>query len=132
MTIWKFFTFGGNWLFMFPLLAINLLIIYLIIRKIFDLFIKVSPDKKRLKRGLSEIIQLATFALFCGIFFQLIGLYQAMGAIEEAGSISQGVLAGGLRFSMTTTLYGAFIFCFSVIPWFFLKQRYLKLSTDLE
>lgn len=114
------------------LLLLNLCIIYFIIRKVIDFYVKVPEDKNKLKNGLSEILHLSTFALFIGIFFQTIGLYMAMEGIEKMGSVSQAMLAGGLKVSFITTLYGMFIFAFSGIVWFILSLRYKKLSGNTD
>jgi heme/copper-type cytochrome/quinol oxidase subunit 2 len=53
---------------------------------------------------------IALFALVFGILGQFIGLMAAFQAIEDAGDIPQGVLAGGLKISSYVTIYGLFIF----------------------
>jgi biopolymer transport protein ExbB/TolQ len=130
MWIIQIFIEGGYW-FMMTLLVIQLVIVYFIVRKIIDFFIKIPTDKTKLKKGLPEILQTATFALFAGILFQVIGLYQALEAIEQMGTIPTSMLAGGLKVSTITTLYGAYIFGVSSIIWFFLNQRYLRLIKNL-
>ena len=117
---------------MTPLLVINILIVYFVIRKVIDLYVDIKDDRKKLKKGLPEILQLATFALFFGIFSQIIGLYQAMQAIEQMGQISQAMLAGGLKVSFITTIYGMIIFSVSAVCWFFLNRRYRNLLDRLD
>jgi biopolymer transport protein ExbB/TolQ len=53
---------------------------------------------------------IAVFALVFGILGQLIGLLSAFQTLEEVGEVSQGILAGGLKISSYTTVYGIFIF----------------------
>ncbi|GAA5034076.1 hypothetical protein GCM10011506_27100 [Marivirga lumbricoides] len=62
-----------------------------------DKWIKINQD-------------LALFALVWGIFGQTIGLFGAFQAIEEVGEVLQALLAGGLKVSSYTTLYGLLIF----------------------
>ena len=50
-----------------------------------------------------------------GVFGTLIGLYDAFAAIESIGSVSQGILAGGLKVASTTTLYGLLVYIISRI-----------------
>lgn len=45
-----------------------------------------------------------------GLLAQVIGLYQAMSAIEMAGDISPSLLAGGFKVSMIAPTYGLVIF----------------------
>ena len=42
-------------------------------------------------------------------------LYDAFAAIENMGSVSQGILAGGLKVASTTTLYGLLVYIISRI-----------------
>lgn len=70
------------------------------------------------RHKLSYIKSLGLFTLVFGIFGQLLGLYQAFTAIEKAGGqISPALLAGGLKVSMITTLYGVVIFLLSYLIW---------------
>ena len=66
--------------------------------------------------------EMAIFAFIFGIFGQFIGLYEAFTAIEQAGMISPGVLAGGLKVSSITTLYGCLIFTLGWLMYFGLKS----------
>lgn len=59
--------------------------------------------------------QIGLFALFFGLLGQIIGLMGAFKAIEMAGDVSQGILAGGLFVSSLTTAYGMVIFLLSLI-----------------
>lgn len=70
------------------------------------------------------------FALVFGILGQLIGLYQAFIAIEQAGAISPALLAGGLKVSMITTLYGILIFLVSYLIWMTLDYMVTKSPTS--
>ena len=54
--------------------------------------------------------EIGLFALVWGILGQLIGLFAAFQAIEMVGEVSQGILAGGLKVSSYTTIYGLIVF----------------------
>jgi hypothetical protein len=63
--------------------------------------------------------ELGLLALATGILGQLLGLYDASTVLESfeetQGFIaSQGILAGGLKVSLTTTLYGLVIYIVSL------------------
>lgn len=58
------------------------------------------------------------FALVLGIFGQLLGLYQALTVIEQAGDISPALIFGGLKISMIAPIYGMIIFLISLVLWF--------------
>lgn len=67
------------------------------------------------------IRHIGLLALVLGVFGQLIGLYQAFDAIQEMGSVAPAMLAGGLKVSMISTLYGLLIYITSLLIWFVLK-----------
>ena len=66
------------------------------------------------------------FTMITGILGQLIGLMMAFSAIERAGDISPGMVYGGLKVSMYTTLYGIFIYLLSILFWFILDLWHHK------
>lgn len=96
---------GGTY-FMFPSLLILIVIIILIVKGFLNL-------KKDDSKTLSLISSIGLFALIWGVFGQLLGLFQAFDYIQMAGKISTPVLAGGLKVSMLSTLFGASIFLIS-------------------
>ena len=53
--------------------------------------------------------------LLSSILGQIIGLYAAFEAIEAAADISPAMLAGGLKVSLITTIYGLLIFVISLL-----------------
>ncbi|KXX67195.1 hypothetical protein [Flammeovirga sp. SJP92] len=84
----------------------GIVMIALLVVRIFNINSrKFTPEK-----SLSVAGELATFSLVLGVFFQLIGLYSAFVHIEAVGSVSMGMLAGGLKVSSHATLYGFFYF----------------------
>jgi hypothetical protein len=76
-------------------------------------------------RKISYIKAVGLFGLMVGILEQLIGLYQAFVAIEMIGEISPAMLAGGIKVSMISTIYGMIIYVISYLIW-------LGLSTKLK
>ena len=87
-----------------------------------------SGEKENFKHQLSYVKSIGLFTMITGILGQLIGLLSAFQAIEEVGDISPALLAGGLKVSMITTLYGVFIYLFSIVIWFLLDLWHLKKS----
>lgn len=76
-------------------------------------------------RKIAYIKSVGLFGLMVGILEQLIGLYQAFIAIEMVGEISPAMLAGGIKVSMISTIYGMIIYVISYLIW-------LGLSTKLK
>ncbi|MBL6867880.1 MAG: MotA/TolQ/ExbB proton channel family protein [Cryomorphaceae bacterium] len=74
-----------------------------------------------LKKGVKEI---GLLALAIGFLGQFIGLFGAFEAIESIGGVSQSLLAGGLKVSSITSIYGLLIYIISLIIQ--VVQRFLK------
>ena len=93
--------------------------------------LRFTKSDESYKNTLTWVRELGIFALVLGIFFQLTGLYQAFQAIELAGDVSPSLLAGGLKVSSISTIYGMLIFIISWVGYFGLKSMSLK-STDTK
>lgn len=98
----------GGVYFMYPALVILIVIIILI----FMGFLNLKRDDPK---TISLISSIGLFALIWGVFGQLLGLFQALNYIQIAGEIPTTVLAGGIKVSMISTIFGAFIFLISRI-----------------
>ena len=67
------------------------------------------------QRKTNLIKSIGLLAMITGILGQLIGLFSAFEAIQQMGSVSPAMLAGGLKVSMITTIYGAIIYLISIL-----------------
>ena len=74
-------------------------------------------------RRIGYIKSIGLFALMLGVLGQMIGLFDAFRAIEQMGSVSPAMLAGGLKVSMITTLYGLLIAVVAYLVWLGLSLR---------
>ncbi len=54
--------------------------------------------------------ELGLLALAVGFMGQLLGLFGAFEGIEQMGGVSQAMLAGGLKVSSITSIYGLLIY----------------------
>ena len=59
--------------------------------------------------------ELGLLALAVGFMGQLLGLFAAFEGIEQMGGVSQAMLAGGLKVSSITSIYGLFIYIVSLL-----------------
>ena len=59
--------------------------------------------------------ELGLLALAIGFLGQLIGLFGAFEGIEQMGGVSQAMLAGGLKVSSITSIYGLLIYIVSLL-----------------
>ena len=85
--------------------------------------IRYVAAKEKTDKDLDLVKSMGLFAMITGILGQLIGLFSAFEAIQEMGSVSPAMLAGGLKVSMISTLYGMTIFLFAYILWLILNIR---------
>jgi putative Mn2+ efflux pump MntP len=83
-----------------------------------------ASDRPNFRHQLTYVKSVGLFTMITGILGQLIGLLEAFKAIEQVNDISPAILAGGLKVSMITTLYGIFIYLFSILIWFLLDLWY--------
>jgi biopolymer transport protein ExbB/TolQ len=82
-----------------------------------------SLNVSETRRQLSYVKSLGVLAFVVGLFAQLLGLFSAFTAIEEMGRISPAMLAGGLKVSMITTIYGAIILIICLLSWMIMDAR---------
>lgn len=68
------------------------------------------------------IKQIGLFCFFLGLFGQIVGLIGGFDALEAAGDISPGLLAGGLKVSFYPTAYGLFSLLLSRVFYFYLTR----------
>ncbi len=71
----------------------------------------------------SKIKSAGLLAAITGILGQLIGLFSAFEAIQQMGSVTPAILAGGLKVSMITTMYGIVIYLIAIILSLILRMR---------
>jgi biopolymer transport protein ExbB/TolQ len=87
-----------------------------------------SKDKQslKLKRSNEAILFLGSLTFLIGIFGQTIGIFGALSSIQAAGNIAPALIAGGLRVSMLTTMYGFGLILISGITWFIFRNLLKK------
>lgn len=59
--------------------------------------------------------EIGLLALLTCIFYQFLGLVQALGVFQQAGDISPSLLAGGLKVSFISVMYGMLIYAASLV-----------------
>lgn len=86
------------------------------------IFLQTGGDRSK-SPSPTLVREIGIFALVFGFFGQFLGLYQAFIAIEQVETVSPALLAGGLKVSSITTLYGMIIFVIAWLLYFGLKAR---------
>lgn len=112
--------FEGGWEFMSLITLLAIAMLYFAVKGASAVF----TDGPSYEPGRLYYIRFfGMLAMVAGVFGQLIGLYEAMKSISQMGEISQQMLAGGLRVSTITTLYGFLVFLIAHLIWFFLDMK---------
>ena len=110
----------GSALFMSILTIVLIVLLAWAIYHFLPVILKKDISSSKTRERLKHIKTIGSFALVLGILGQLIGLYEAFGAIQQMGDVSPALLAGGLKVSMITTIYGVAIYLVSLILWIIL------------
>ena len=113
--------FMGGIYFMLPIYIMWIVVIFFTIKFLLNYYSE-NKDLKKLAKQNSFIIFIGSFAFLFGLLGQIIGLYNALLAIQAAGDISPGLMAGGLRVSLIAPLYGFILFLISSVVWFIYRN----------
>ncbi|WP_224996414.1 MotA/TolQ/ExbB proton channel family protein [Cesiribacter sp. SM1] len=117
----------GGWEFMSLITIMALVMFYFAARGISQVYGKSAAYNPA---TLYYIRFFGMLALVIGVFGQLLGLYEAMKYISQMeGGISQQMLAGGIKVSSITTLYGVIIFLIAHLIWFVLDLKARRSNT---
>ena len=67
--------------------------------------------------------EIGLLALLSGVFYQILGMFQAFGVVQQAPDISPSLVAGGLRVSFIAVMYGMLIYAASLVIRMLQKPR---------
>jgi len=112
----EFIITGGVW-WTVPILIIGLTSVVLICISA----INAVNNKKIAPRLLDGVLFLGFLGLAWGILGQIIGMFQAAGAIVSAGEISPNLIWAGFRVSLITVIMGFVVLLISSVGWFLLR-----------
>lgn len=89
-------------------------------------YIKVFVKKESKVTGVNYILMFGSLSFIIGLLGQAIGMFGAFEAIYQAGDISPGLIAAGIRVSMIAPLYGVFYFIISIPLWMLVREKTKK------
>ena len=102
------------------LICLILAIFYLV-----KAFMSRSKDDAQSKKMMRLAAEVGLLGLVIGFFASIIGMIESFDAIESfGGDMSPGILAGGLKVSFLTILFGTFTFIVSRIGLLILKWKH--------
>ncbi len=93
----------GGYLFMVPLLILLLVVVFLFIRGL----------KSNTEKNAQLLKSIGLFSLVFGVLGFILGMLGALEAIALANSVSQQVLAGGLKVALIAPTFGLLILVFA-------------------
>ena len=125
----RFFMEGGP-IFMGLLTIMLGIIIILSVIAVSLLISKKAAGLPSFRQRLVYIKSLGLFTMILGVLGQLMGLTEAFGAIQLASDVSPAIVAGGLKVSMYTTLYGIVIYLITILIWLGLDNWYNRISRE--
>ena len=113
----------GGPVFTYPMTILFLVNLVLIARNLAYLYGSRFRDENSAGKWIDPVKYIGIFLLAAGILGQVIGLYSAFEVIESGKiEISPELLAGGIRVSSITTLFGLGYFLISFAGWAFLRM----------
>ncbi len=118
MNLFELFKMGGIQ-FMTFVTILGVAMIFYSVKGIINVFVKNDYSGK----GVNYIIMYGSLAFIIGLLGQAIGMFSAFAAIQEAGDVSPGLIAGGFRVSMIAPLYGVIYFILSIPIWVILREK---------
>lgn len=101
---------------------LTLILFSLILILVFVRSLLTVKNENQLDQGLKWLQAIGTLGLVVGVLGQLIGLFSAFSIMETSGGVSTEVLAGGLKISLITTVYGLIIYIIHLLFTMILKR----------
>jgi len=111
----------GGVAFMIPLLIMWIVLVVISIRFLLSYYSE-KRNVIKLKRINSTIIFIGSFMFLASLFYQTLGFYGALSAIEAAGDISPRIIMGGLKVSFIAPLHACFFFLIASLIWFIFRN----------
>lgn len=109
---------------MLTITLLALLILTLVGKKSFDLYLKKNVRQDDVKKGLTTILFIGSLSFAVGMLGQTMGIYQMLKVISgSTRDIPAQIIAAGLQMSMIPTLYGLIVLIISACFWFVLHSR---------
>lgn len=120
----------GGWEFMSLISLLALVMLFFSVKAGAAIY-SSSSLKKAPPASLYYVRFFGMLALVMGILGQILGLYAAMEYIATKGDIPQQAMAGGIKVSSITTLYGFVVFLLAHLIWFGLDFTFRKKAQSL-
>lgn len=98
-----------------------ILVIIFVVRFLMNYFSN-NKNIKKLSNINATILFIGGFGFLLAIFYQNLGFYGALSAIQQAQDISPAIILGGLKVSLIAPLYSLFLFLITGLVWFVFRN----------
>ncbi|MEZ5197455.1 MAG: hypothetical protein R2764_13985 [Bacteroidales bacterium] len=111
----QIFLLMGPW--MWPLILLSLIVLFMILKRVYNLFIL----KQAKKDGVNSILFWGSVTFAAGLLAQISGIWMAFDEIMKAADISPMFVLIGFLSSFATTLFGLTIMIIAAFSWWGLR-----------
>ena len=116
----------GGPFFMTLILISLLLALFFLVRG----FLSLNNDPEKSKKMLRLVSDTSLLGLVLGFLASILGLIEAFDAFESFDKVNTALLAGGLKVSFLTTVFGSFVFIISRIGILILRSMIKEENTQ--
>jgi biopolymer transport protein ExbB/TolQ len=93
---------------------------------------KLSGPNAVLETAIDAVLFWGVWVVVIGLLGTFLGIYQAAGALEMIGGAASATLIwGGIKVSLTTTVFGLLVFSVAALLWMGLRARYRRVAGTL-
>ena len=111
---------------MFPLALIVLVLIGIIIRTVWHLYLRNGSDAAIIQNCLDGLLFWGGFAVIIGILGSAVGYHKAMTAIVRRGLVNPVAVWIGSAEGMVTSITGLLILAGAGVSWYLLRWQHIR------
>ncbi len=88
---------------------------------------KLSGPNAVVETAIDAVLFWGVWVVVIGLLGTFVGIYQAAGVLEMVGGdASAGLIWGGIKVALTTTVFGLLVFSVAALLWMGLRTRYRR------
>lgn len=93
---------------------------------------RLSGPNAMVETAIDAVLFWGVWVVVIGLLGTFVGIYQAAGALEMVGgAASAGLIWGGIKVALTTTVFGLLVFSVAALLWMGLRTRYRRVAGAL-
>lgn len=87
---------------------------------------RLSGPNAVVETAIDAVLFWGVWVVVIGLLGTFLGIYQAAGVLEQFGEASPELIWGGIKVSLTTTVFGLLVFSVAALLWMGLRTRYRR------